>query len=95
MHNGIDATEKLDVRFLVVGQELAADPKGGRAHPYDLGRRDVDFLQLLPDLGVLLTADAEIAKHLAVQGFDYFGCHGCLSMQSGDTPPVSVECRST
>ena len=85
MYDGIDTAKKLDVRFLVVGQELAADPKGGRAHPNDLGGRDVDFLQRLPDLGVLLTADAEIAKHLAVQCFDYFGCHGCLCMQFGDT----------
>ena len=66
MHDGIDATEKLNVGFLIIRQEFAANPKGGRSHPYDLGRRDVDFFQLLSDLGILLTADAEIAKHLAV-----------------------------
>ena len=88
MHDGIDATEKLNVGFLIIRQEFTANPKGGRSHPYDLGRRDVDFFQLLSDLGILLTADAEIAKHLAVQGFDYFGCHGYLCKHA-ITPPVS------
>ena len=78
MDDGINAPEKLDVGFPIVRQELTADPEGGGAAPNNLGRGDVDLLQLFSDLGILLAADAQIAEHLTVQRFDHFGCHGHL-----------------